>query len=170
MERKAKTFFWGWLRFARLYLMEQVAMVNGLPYAGKEEELPEAAVINDEFFDFSEQDEKALNLTCDSLNSRKLGVIYAREGDAGLQNWVMNTVMGQLNGLHITCNASRSHVEELNRRLQKMEEDILLVQTRLGDGPFCKEWMVWRFAFTCIVAGVLFSAGSNFVKSAHHRH
>lgn len=176
MERKAKKFFLGWLRVARLYLMERVALASGLPYTGKEEEEEESpseaatAALDDEFFDFSEQDEKALTLTG---ASRTLGVIYNREGEADLQNWIMHSVMGQLNGLHITCNASRSHIEELNRRLQKIEEDVLAVQRSLqgqGNTSFFPDRVVWRLAAACIVTGVLFGAGHMYMTRSKRSH
>ncbi|CAM6104979.1 unnamed protein product [Calypogeia fissa] len=150
MERKAKRFFLRWLRLARLYLMEQVELPIGIPYRGQEEEELSQPDSLDEFFDFSEEDERALNLTAEA---RTLGVIYSREGELGLQNWIMHFVTGQLNGLHITCNASRSHIEELNKRLQKMEEDVRMVQKHLQGHCFSSECLFWRLLATCLVTG-----------------
>lgn len=156
MERKAKRFFLRWLRLARLYLMEQVVLVTGIPYSAQEEELlSEEDSLDEEFFNFSQQDEKALNLTAET---RTLGVIYSREGETGLQNWIMHSVMSQLNGLHTTCNASRSHVEELNKRLQRIEDDILVLQQQLQGRSFSSECLIWRLVATCLVTGALFGA------------
>ncbi|KAG6552437.1 hypothetical protein Mapa_005998 [Marchantia paleacea] len=164
MEAKAKKSFLGWLKMARLFCQEQLALATGLPYSitDAEEDLSIGDSSDDEFFDFSEEDEKALIL---SGESRTLGVIYSREGDSGLQNWIMGQVMGQLNGLHVTCDASRTHIEQLNRKLQKMEEDIGMVQQQLQRGMIIPQSHVWGLVGLGVATGVLLGAGHVYLKA-----
>ncbi|CAM6122635.1 unnamed protein product [Calypogeia fissa] len=112
MESRARKSFLGWLKLARQYCMEQLSLATGLPYTGNEEgDKSESDISEYEFFDLSEVDEKEF---FSSGGSRTLGDIYSQGGVDGLQNWLRQSVTRQLNSLHITSDASRSHIEELN--------------------------------------------------------
>lgn len=163
MESKARKSFLGWLKLARVYCKEQLTLAAGIPYTEKEEEdVSEANGSDDEFFDFSEEDEKALSICSES---RTLGVIYSQEGEDGLQNWLRHSVSRQLSSLHVTSDASRSHIKELNRRLQKMEEDILTVQDQLQDGFYVPYSVFWGLLGMGLATGVLFGAGHIILRS-----
>jgi hypothetical protein len=160
MESRARKSFLGWLKLARVYCKEQLTLATG-DRGREEEDLPEMESSEDEFFDFSEEDEKALSL---SGESRTLGDIYSQGGEDGLQNWLRHSVTRQLNGLHVTCDASRSHLQELNRRLQKMEEDILMVQQQLQHGFYVPHSVFWGFLGLGLATGVLFGAGHIYLR------
>ncbi|KAL3691156.1 hypothetical protein R1sor_004807 [Riccia sorocarpa] len=165
MEMKAKKSFLGWLKLARQYCQEQVALATGLPFTVSEGgALGEES--DDEFFDFSEEDEKVLAL---SSESRSLGLIYSREGEAGLQNWLTGHVTGQLNGIRVTCDASRSHLEHLNRKLQKLEEDIGVVQRHLEHGMIVPQSLVWGLVGMGVATGVLLGVGHMYLKAQAHK-
>lgn len=163
MESKARKSFLGWLKLARQYCKEQVSLATGLPYSENEEEVfPEADTSDDEFFDFSDEDEKALSFIGES---RTPGVIYSHEGADGLQNWLRHSVTMQLNSLHVTGDASRSHIEELNRKLQKMEDEILMVRQELQGGFYVPYSVFWGLLGMGVVTGVMFGAGSIYLRS-----
>jgi hypothetical protein len=162
MESKARKSFTGWLKLARTYCKEQLTLAMGVPFTGREEaDSPEEDTIEDEFFDFSEEDEKALSLCSES---RTLGDIYSQEGEDGLQNWLRHSVTRQLNGLHITSDATRSQVQELNRRLQRMEEDILIVQRQLHGGFYMPPSVFWPVLGLGFATGVLVGAGHIYLR------
>ncbi|KAL2622785.1 hypothetical protein R1flu_002990 [Riccia fluitans] len=75
----------------------------------------------------------------------------------------MGHVTGQLNGLRVTCDASRAHLEHLNRKLQKMEEDIGLVQQQLERGMIVPQSVVW--GLVGMATGVLLGVGHMYLKA-----
>ncbi|KAL2622766.1 hypothetical protein R1flu_002971 [Riccia fluitans] len=77
----------------------------------------------------------------------------------------MGHVTGQLNGLRVTCDASRAHLEHLNRKLQKMEEDIGLVQQQLERGMIVPQSVVWGLVDMGVATGVLLGVGHMYLKA-----
>jgi hypothetical protein len=188
MESRARKSFLGWLKLARVYCKEQLTLATG-DRGREEEDLPEMESSEDEFFDFSEEDEKALSL---SGESRTLGDIYSQGGEDGLQNWLRHSVTRQLNGLHVTCDAlgdiysqegedglqnwlRHSVTRQLNglhitcdasrshvqelNRRLQKMEDILMVQQQLQHGFYLPYSVFWSFLGLGLATGVLFGAG-----------
>ncbi|KAL2620930.1 hypothetical protein R1flu_001135 [Riccia fluitans] len=59
----------------------------------------------------------------------------------------------------------RAHLEHLNRKLQKMEEDISLVQQQLERGMIVPQSVVWGLVGMGVATSVLLGVGHMYLKA-----
>eukprot|EP00250_Pteridium_aquilinum_P012667 c20864_g1_i1 orf=599-1555(-) len=133
MEGRARIGFDRWLTIAKLFCQEKLAM------AGAQE-------IDDNhecFFDAAQEVSVDSTLLADAQmpdHSTPVGRIFSRVREAlstssdnapGLDAFFMRTVLRDVNDIHMSCGALKGHLEKLNAKMLKVEDDLALVRLAL---------------------------------------
>lgn len=137
MESKARTTFDDWMMTARLFCQEKL----GLSMKKEEENNQE------EYFDA--EDRELINAVsstgtsdhpsdCTSLNrifSRFRSALLGNQEGPGLNMFFVRTMSKDISDIQICCDASRSHLEKLNAKMLKMEDNLASITSLLERQP-----------------------------------
>ncbi|KAH9544135.1 hypothetical protein CY35_13G101800 [Sphagnum magellanicum] len=187
METKAKKSFERWIEIAQKYCEEQRGLARKALSSFNSNEV-DSTLDNDEdiFFEVEngqeQEDEHAVESTSFDQELNNTGpVALESEGHFGtaadnrseLDMWFVKSVMRELNALRVSSDATRSHLEKLNAKLQRMEEDVgsLTSQMQLQKrSEIISPQVAWTVAGLGVGTCLLFVVGRAYLKAGSSQH
>lgn len=179
MEIKAKKSFERWIEIAQKYCEDQ----RGLAYKALSSfKANEIDCEDDIFFDIEDgpdqDDDLAVESTGEELTSTSLMESVghfdtAADNRTELDLWFVKSVMKELNTLQLSSDAARIHLEKLNTKLQRMEEDVgyLTSQMQLRkQSEMISPRVAWTVAGLGVGTCLLFVIGRAYLKAESSRH
>jgi hypothetical protein len=179
MEIKAKKSFERWIEIAQKYCEDQRDLAYKALSSFKANEIDSE---DDIFFDIEDgpdqDDDLAVESTGEELTSTSLVESVGRFDTAAdnrteLDLWFVKSVMKELNTLQVSSDATRIHLEKLNTKLQRMEEDVgyLTSQMQLRkQSEMISPRVAWTVAGLGVGTCLLFVIGRAYLKAESSRH
>jgi hypothetical protein len=183
MEIKAKKSFERWIEIAQKYCEDQ----RGLGYKAlssfKANEIDRTLDSEDDiFFDIEDgpdqDDDLAVESTGEELASTNLVESVghfdtAADNRTELDLWFVKSVMKELNTLQVSSDATRIHLEKLNTKLKRLEEDVGYLTSQMQfrkQSEMISPQVAWTVAGLGVGTCLLFVIGRAYLKAESSRH
>eukprot|EP00246_Nothoceros_aenigmaticus_P007381 TRINITY_DN21137_c0_g1_i1.p1 TRINITY_DN21137_c0_g1~~TRINITY_DN21137_c0_g1_i1.p1 ORF type:complete len:314 (+),score=55.72 TRINITY_DN21137_c0_g1_i1:198-1139(+) len=160
MEGQAKKSFKGWIKMAVAFCEEELA------YATK----PVHTIDDDDAEFYDPEDTQSTDMhPQDIVESSHLPPyceLNSRGGGKHLEVWFVNRVMRELNGIQITTTASKNHLEKLNSKIQKLEEDIQVIRIEVErrNSLLFSRRSTWGLVGLGVATGVVVGVGHFYLR------